>query len=155
MANFFSNYLDRSFDLLYLVPAIGLAPGAGASPHPPLATQGGADEPPAEVVSGIERAEGGQTVAEIIEGKARFAGKEVTLRAKVVKVNTEILGKNWIHLQDGTAAAGGENKMIVTTGDVAEVGSTVTVRGILSTDKDYGYGYKYDVLIEDASVTVE
>jgi hypothetical protein len=117
---------------------------------------GTATEPPVEIdVSGIERVEGGYTIAEIFENRARLAGQEVAVRGKVVKFNSEILGRNWIHLQDGTVGPGGAKDLVVTSDEVAEVGSTVIVRGTVVTDEDFGYGYAYDVLIHEASVTVE
>ena len=64
------------------------------------------------------------------------------------------MGKNWLHIQDGTGAEG-TNDLTVTTSGTAKVGDTVLVSGVLVTDKDFGYGYKYAVLIEDAQVTVE
>lgn len=64
------------------------------------------------------------------------------------------MGKNWIHVQDGTGSDG-TNDLTVTTNAVAAVGNTVLVKGNLSADKDFGFGYKYEVVIEDAAVTVE
>ena len=105
-------------------------------------------------LSGITPAEGGQTIAGIFAGKADLAGKPVKVRGKVVKFSPEIMGKNWLHLQDGTGAAG-TNDLTVTTGAMVKKGDTVTVSGVLVIDKDFGYGYAYDVIIEDADVTVE
>ena len=76
------------------------------------------------------------------------------VRGKVVKFTPEIMGKNWIHLQDGTGAAG-TNDLTVTTSAMAKKGDTVVISGALVIDKDFGYGYAYDVIIEDADVTVE
>jgi hypothetical protein len=106
-------------------------------------------------VSGIERPAGGKTLREIFEGKDGLAGETVTLRGKVVKSLRGILGKNWIHLQDGTAGPGGVYDLVVTTQETAEVGDLVLVTGTVAVDRDLGYGYKYEVLIEDARVTVE
>ena len=86
--------------------------------------------------------------------RAERAGKPVTLRAKVVKYSPQIMGKNWLHLQDGSGAAG-SNDLTVTSDVTANVGDTVLVKGPLTLDKDFGYGYKYDVILEDAKVTVE
>jgi sporulation protein YlmC with PRC-barrel domain len=104
-------------------------------------------------VSGIERIEGGQTVAEIIANKASLSGNEVTVRGKVMKMNAGIMGRNWMYLSDGTVGPGGEKEIMVTTDDVAKVGSIVVVRGPVATDQDYGYGYRYDVLIVKAKLT--
>jgi hypothetical protein len=64
------------------------------------------------------------------------------------------MGKNWIHLRDGTGSEG-SNDLTVTTDGSAKIGDTVLVRGALVADKDFGHGYKYPVLIEDAQITVE
>jgi hypothetical protein len=106
-------------------------------------------------VSGIERVDGGHTVGEIFERKASLEGQAVAVRGKVVKTNSGFLGWNWIHLRDGTAGPEGAGELIVTTHGIAEVGSTVVVRGAVATEKDFGHGHKYDVLVEDTSVAVE
>ena len=64
------------------------------------------------------------------------------------------MGKNWIHIQDGTGEAGA-NDLTVTTSAEANTGDTVLISGTLATDKDFGYGYAYDVIVEEAEVTVE
>jgi hypothetical protein len=113
-----------------------------------------ADTEPAVKIEGIEKVAGGKTVAEIFSGKADLSGKEVAVRGQVVKFSAEIMGKNWIHLQDGTGAEG-TNDLTVTTTAMVKVGDTVVVTGPVVTGKDFGYGYKYDVIIEDAKVVVE
>jgi hypothetical protein len=76
------------------------------------------------------------------------------VRGRVVKFTAEVMGKNWLHLQDGTGSAG-TNDLTVSTSGAAAVGNMVLVRGKLGTDKDLGFGYHYDVIIEDATVAVE
>ena len=72
------------------------------------------------------------------------------MQARVVKINANIRGVNWIHLRDGSgSAADGTNDLIVTTTDELKVGDTVTMKGIVRTDKDLGAGYKYKVLVEE------
>jgi len=121
-------------------------PGMPAGHPAPTATAG--------EVSGIATAEGGKTVAEIFAAKTELAGQEILLRGKVVKFNGGIMGKNWLHVQDGTGAAG-TNDLTVTTDAPAKVGDTVLIKGKLATDKDFGSGYKYAVIVEEAAVTVE
>jgi hypothetical protein len=64
------------------------------------------------------------------------------------------MGKNWLHLQDGSGSEG-TNDLTVTTGTTVKVGDMVLVSGVVSVDRDFGYGYSYEVIIEDAEVTVE
>jgi hypothetical protein len=65
------------------------------------------------------------------------------------------MGTNFLHLSDGTTSGGGGTDLTVTTNTAVEVGALVLVRGIVTTDKDFGYGYKYDLIIEDANVSEE
>ena len=95
-----------------------------------------------------------KTVGDIYAGQASLGGKEVAVRGKVVKFSAQIMGKNWIHVQDGTGQAGG-NDLTVTTADTAKVGDTVLVTGKITLKKDFGMGYKYDLIIEDGTIKVE
>jgi hypothetical protein len=157
MQNFHSSSMDRTFELIYFVGEIlpdGAQPAVGEMPpgHPPI----GGDVGSAEVVDVFEKAEGGYTIAEIHGQKSELAGREVAVRGRVVKVNRGILGANWLHIQDGSGdAAGGTNDLTVTTQALASVGDTVVAVGMLETDKDFGAGYRYDVIITGARVAVE
>lgn len=153
MHDFESKTLNRKFDTIYFAQA--LEP-AGASSAP--AAHAAAKTPPAAApqteVKDIAKAEGGVTVAEIWAKGAAGAGEEVTLRGKVVKYNGGILGKNWLHVRDGSGAEG-SNDITVTTSDEAKVGDIVLVKGKVQKDRDFGAGYSYALLLEDAKVTVE
>jgi uncharacterized protein YjlB len=160
MNNYHSKTLDRDFDVVYFVDSVMVGGAedmqAGAKMpegHPEVNDRVKA-EPTDVDLSDIEKPEGGQTVADVFTNKKELVGKEVKIRAKVVKFSPEIMGKNWIHLQDGTGKDG-SNDLTVTTDAVAKVGDTVLVTGKVTADKDFGYGYKYDVILEDAKVTVE
>jgi hypothetical protein len=152
MVNFQSSALGRTFDRIRLVSVIQVwSPNSGSSKS--AADVGSAAE---EVsVSGIERVEGGHTVAEVIAGKANLAGSEIAVRGKITKMNTGIMGRNWLHLSDGTVGPAGEKDLTVTTEEVPAIGSTVVVRGTVATDRDFGSGYQYSILIENAKVTIE
>ncbi len=105
-------------------------------------------------ISSIKKPQGGKTISEIFAQKDELSGKEVLLRAKVVKFSPQIMKTNWVHLKDGTGAEG-TDELIVTTQSTVKVGDTVLVKGVLHTDRDFGYGYRYDVIIEDAQLRVE
>ena len=164
MPNFSSKTLDRTFDMVYFVPSVlvgGAENLAGEMPpgHVPVmngeATKGSTTVETTDVdLSGITPAAGGQTVGDIYAKKAELGGKPVKVRGKVVKFSPQIMGKNWIHIQDGTGDAGA-NDLTVTTSATANTGDTVVISGTLSLDKDFGYGYAYGVIVEDAEVTVE
>lgn len=148
MNNFKSASLNRSFESI--VFSAGLAPvGPVAAPTP------AATGVPAQAIT-VSKAEGpiGQTIGEIFAKKDSLANQPVAVHGKVVKVSRSIMGKNWLHLQDGTGSqAAGTNNLVVTTDSLPEVGDMVTIKGNLSRDRDFGAGYRYGVIIENAEVT--
>jgi hypothetical protein len=96
----------------------------------------------------------GKTVEEVHAQRAALNGKEVAVRGKVVKIVRGVLGKNWIHLRDGTGShAAKDDDLTITTTDDAAAGDLVLVRGTVGTDKDFGLGYTYPVMIENAKLS--
>lgn len=93
------------------------------------------------------------TIAKLLENKQSFAGKVIKIRGKVTKYNPAIMGKNWVHIQDGTEYKEGFDLIITTNGEVT-VGQTVTFEGKIVLDKDFGYGYMYSILMEEAKVVI-
>jgi hypothetical protein len=164
MPNFASKTLGRTFDMIYFVSAIQIVaakPAAGADSNAAMAAahsgigSNAAKAPAVEVdLSNIKKADGGNTVAELFSDKAALAGKDVVVRGRVVKYTPAVMGKNWVHIRDGSGAAG-TNDLTISTNASAAVGNLVLVRGKLQTDRDLGAGYHYDVIIEDAVLTVE
>src|SRR5512140_616809 len=103
----------------------------------------------------VEKAKGADacSVSEAHEKAGKLDKKTVVVRGKVVKVSKGIMGKNWVHLRDGSGDPGkGTNNLVVTTQDDPKVGDVVTAKGILYKDKDFGAGYKYPVIVENATV---
>jgi hypothetical protein len=100
----------------------------------------------------FKHGKGDITIAMLYENKKNYNGKSVKLKGKVTKFNAGILSKNWIHLQDGTVFSG-KFDLTVTTNQEVNVGEEVTVEGIINLDKDFGFGYFYDVIMEDAKLT--
>ena len=104
----------------------------------------------------VEKAEGGNayTVAELFAKRKELDNKDIILKGEVVKVTARIMNKNWLHIQDGTGSAQeGTNDMVVTTMDLPSVGDTVTIKGVLFSDKDFGSGYKYNAIVEFGQVS--
>ncbi len=95
----------------------------------------------------------GRTVAEVITGSSVLDNKPVSVRGRVVGYTPDVMGRNWIHLRDGSgSAADGSNDILVATAAQAQVGDTVLVKGVVHTNRDFGAGYVYKVLIEDATL---
>ncbi len=101
-------------------------------------------------------AENGYTVDEIFQNAEKLNGKEITVRGKVVKFSPMIMGRNWVHLQDGTGnAMKNEHDLVITTQNQAKEGEIVVVRGVIAANKDFGAGYTYEVLVEKATLEKE
>ena len=159
MADYHSKTLNRTFDVVYFSGSVAVN---GVRPSPVGAAELPKDHPPiprptetaAPDLSGIKRAASGQTVAEVYSGREKLAGKPITVRGRVVKYSPMIMGKNWLHIRDGSGAEG-SNDLTVTTATPAKVGDLILVTGVLKRDRDFGAGYKYGLIVEDAAIVVE
>lgn len=118
--------------------------------HPPPA----ADKADVDL-SGIAKADGGKTVEEVYKEKDTLANGKVVVRGKVVKVNPSIMGKNWLHVRDGSGGDGTNDLTVTTAGTLPEVGEVVVVTGTVVLDQDFGMGYQYPVIVQDAEITIE
>ena len=179
MQNFSSKSLDRTFP--EIVFSGGLV-GKGATPPgmPPagtgsdsfsqaLSSEGTASAPAAGgMVTGSKKAvvelaeikvdkapgENSYTVAEIFSKATELNGQTVVIRGKVVKVSPGIMGRNWIHIQDGTGnPEDSTHDLVITTSQEAGADwDIITMEGVLAANKDFGSGYSYAVIIEEASL---
>jgi uncharacterized membrane protein YcgQ (UPF0703/DUF1980 family) len=100
----------------------------------------------------VETPAGGITIADLYKDPGSYTGKEVTIRGVVVRYNSEIMNRNWVHIQDGTDFAE-KFDLTVTTQDSLIVGSTATFKGTIALSKDFGSGYYYDVIMEGAKAS--
>ena len=154
MTNFESKALNRRFDQIVFgtIAMSGTGAAAGgdmAAMHAGVAKTADVGDVKVAKASGPDA----RTVAEIVARKADLKDKTVVVRGKVVKFTGGVLGKNWIHLRDGSGSAtDGTNDVLVTTTDEAKIGDVVLVKGVVHLDRDFGSGYSYQVLIEEASV---
>jgi hypothetical protein len=96
----------------------------------------------------ITPCEGCIKISDLFSDLKSYSGKEIKVTGKVAKFNAEIMGKNWVHIQDGTEFEG-EYDLTVTTSNTVAVDEIVTFKGKIVLDKDFGYGYKYKILMED------
>jgi hypothetical protein len=95
-----------------------------------------------------------KTVAEIVGNRATLKDKNVVVRGKVVKFTPAVMGKNWVHVQDGSGSAKDQtNDVLVTTMGETKVGDVVLIKGTVKTDVDLGSGYSYKVLVENATLS--
>jgi hypothetical protein len=178
MDGFESKTLHRKFDRILFgslatpgtpggAPPIDAAAAQGQMPpgHPDasdpkfremMASQhAAAGQGPADVGSvKVPKAEGGKTVAEIYAERKALADKEVIVRGKVVKFLPEIMGRSWLHIRDGSGTAEAkDNDLTVTTDETVAIGDVVIVKGTVKIDQDFGAGYAYPVLIENAKLS--
>lgn len=147
---FESKTLKRTFDRILFGALEGPAEIPQAQQH--MSAPAAADNTPIKVA----KAEGSdaKSVAEVWSSRNALKDGKVVVRGKVVKFLGGIMGKNWIHLRDGSGSADkGDNDIAVTTNDMAAVGEVVTISGVVHVDKDFGAGYRYPVIIEEAKVT--
>jgi len=152
MKDFISEQLNRVFDEIVFVEGIRtseelLKPTENDDYNHTRTTP----EDVVEEVVKIEKAANGIYLNELLSNKKAFVGKEVILKGKVIKVNNGIMEKNWVHIVDGTQFED-KKSITVTTQEIIEVGAIVTFKGKVTLEKDFGYGYVYDILLEEGEL---
>ncbi len=130
MNNFHSKALDRTFERILFVA--------------------GVQEAKAEQVVADTGAVDLLTVEEVFARREALKGQVIAVRGRVAKVSTNIMNRTWVHIQDGTGGEGSNDLIFRSSADSATVGSTVVASGTVDIDRDFGMGYQYPVLIEDA-----
>ena len=139
MDNFTSKALGKTFDRLLFVSSIQVANAANAA-NASNAAQPAAVLPASELY----------TVEQVFAQKAELKGKVIAVKGKVAKVSTNIMHRTWVHIQDGTGGEGTNNLVFRSEKGTAKVGATITAQGTVDTERDFGMGYYYPVLIEDS-----
>ncbi|MEO1257381.1 MAG: hypothetical protein AAFZ15_01245 [Bacteroidota bacterium] len=151
--NFYSKEHDRVFETVYLVSDIRKQPitgsgGSGSAVDQALNRINGNTATGVDVsANDIAPVEGAIKLAELFADKAKFNGKTIVVTGKCVKVNPMIMGRNWIHIQDGS---GEEFDLTITTTENIPLGHVVSLEGTIALDKDFGAGYRYDIIMEGA-----
>ena len=179
MQNFFSKTLDRTFPEIVFssglvgkgdTPPVMPPQGTGAESFSQALTSEGSSAAAtgAGIITGSQKAvvpfaeikvekaagENSYSIAEIFGKAAELNGKTVVVRGKVMKISPRIMGRNWIHLQDGTGNPDeNTHDLVVTTSQEPEADwDIITMEGVLASNKDFGSGYSYVVIIEDANL---
>ena len=107
------------------------------------------------LIDPVPPAPGGVSIARVWTDRKALAGKLVTVRGKVMKYNANIMGLNWVHLQDGSGSVkDGTYDLTITSNTEARMGDIVTVTGTVVVDKDFTAGYKYGVMLQGAKISV-
>jgi len=158
MKDFYSKALDRTFESIFFIQNVSLAGQDIENMHRKAAEEHGTEPPaipkPASVQTPapgeIAQLADGKTIADIFAESTQLNDQTVSLRAKVIKVSQNIMGKNWITLRDGTGTEP-DNKLIATSSELVSPGDLVIASGTVKTDIDIGAGYKYKVLLEEAT----
>lgn len=140
--DFASPSLKRRFDSIWF-GTLGKAAGDVAMP---------AAAPTAPAAAVVPPPPGGLAITAIRKDREALSGKAVTFSGRVTKFNEAILGRNWLHVVDGSASDGTDD-IAVTTSGTATVGAMVTVTGNVAVNQDFGSGYTYDLLVQDAVIT--
>jgi hypothetical protein len=152
MTNFQSKDLQRTFDKIYFVSRIV---GDGSSESQQSMSMPLRMKPELEKKEiSIEPAKGGVTIGELFANRDSYADKTVLVKGQVTKVNRAIMDRNWVHLQDGTSDSGSFD-LTVTTNDDVKVGDVVTFEGKIALNKDFGAGYTYEVIMEEAKLQAQ
>lgn len=158
MTDFHSKELNRTFKEILFLAKLKLSPASDgkestiSESHNSISNSGSKEK---KIINANEAAakplEGGISIAALLENKKSYSGKKVIVKGKVTKFSGGIMNRNWIHIQDGTGFSG-KNDLTITTNMEVKVGDNITVEGLITLDKDFGSGYFFDVIMEDAEL---
>jgi len=133
------------------VQAEGGAPAASQAPAAGSGGSLGAMAPFSEIKVDKATGDNAYSVGEVFAQTEALNGKTVRIQGKVVKFSPMIMGRNWIHLQDGTGEPmSNTHDLVVTTSEQIKVDDVITIEGVLAANKDFGAGYKYVAIVEEA-----
>jgi hypothetical protein len=147
MKNFKSEELDKVFDQIVFVQNISLTPKLEKSSRVDSLGHKAKKEIELKENIKVDPAPGGITIGDLYKNQTKYANKKVKVRGQVVKVNNNIMDRNWVHLKDGTSDAG-KSDLTFTTLKEVKVGDIVTLEGIVTVNKKYGVGYVYPLIVE-------
>ena len=150
MDNFTSKELNKTFDVIYFVSQLSTDPNMISDKRTAMTAHSGKVQSEKKDVS-VEKSQGEITIGELYKNRTKYAGQKIKISGAVVKVNKGVMGKNWIHVQDGTSDNGNFD-LTITSQDDADVDDKVTFEGTITLNKNFGSGYFYDVIMEDASL---
>lgn len=151
--NFESKEYGRTFDKVYLVSKLISTNHADHNDNSEASKgENNKDIKPASTKEKIVHVAGYTKIADLVSNPEKYQGTEVLLTGTCVKVNPNIMGRNWIHLQDGTMD---DYDLVVTSNIPVPEGHTVKLKGVVSLDKDFGAGYRYDILVENAQLILD
>jgi hypothetical protein len=151
MNNFVSKELGRTFPTVYFVADVSDKPITSQQAER-QEMPAGKKEAPVKLDIKINSIKDGITISELYGHNTNYAAKTVKIRGKVTRYNRMVMGKNWVHIQDGTDFSGNFD-LAITTMDSVAIGNTVTFTGIINLNKDFGAGYFYPVIMEDAKAS--
>ena len=151
MEDFYSKELDRTFEKVLFLDGLE---GSQASPMGEMGGMGGttqgSDIKTDRLETNIEAEAGTISIADIYANPAAYEGKTIRVKGEVAKFNPNIMERNWIHLQDGSEFEG-KYDLTITSQEGFVVGQVHTIEGILALNRDFGYGYNYEILLEKAT----
>lgn len=154
MTDFESKSLKRKFDKIFFADSAAVSDGS-AKVAPGASGGSKATASAKDTKISVPKAAGANayTVQEVFANSAKLNKSKIVVKGKVVKVSSGIMGKNWVHIQDGTGNQAQKNHdLVCTSQDMADVGDIVTATGILAKDKDFGGGYKYSAIMEESAI---
>lgn len=156
MRDFHSKSMNRDFPLLYFVSEFiadqsvqsvqSVTSAEQRSPH-----SMSKKDATAAPITGIDKVKNGNTIAEVYADQEKLDGQVIRVRGQVTKYTANVMGKNWLHIKDSST----QEDLTITSNDAATLDSVVVIEGKLALDKDFGYGYVYPLIVQDASVTTE
>jgi len=140
MKNFHSKTLNRTFENILF------AGNAESKVKRPLI-----EERKSSKMTSDYAQEGVISIAELFANRDKYVGKIITIKGKVTKTSNAIMKLNWLHINDGSNFQNMDDLVFTSTQTLPKTGEIIYAKGLVVKDKDFGYGYFYPLIIQEAA----
>jgi len=150
--NFESKEHNKVFEKIYLVTSLVKSNHGNNTSNASLEIQKSNQNIKDSSNTNIEiknTASGSIKISELVENYKKYEGKIVQVSGKCVKINPNIMGINWIHIKDGSKD---DYDLVITSNTFVQEGSMITMKATVTLNKDFGAGYKYDLILENGTI---
>jgi hypothetical protein len=93
--------------------------------------------------------QGSMKISELVKNPKKYEGQTIQIDGVCTKINAGIMDRNWIHIKDGSKD---DFDLVITSDAFIPEGALFTIKAVVVLNKDFGAGYKYDLILENGTL---
>ena len=148
-SNFESKALNRVFDEIYLVSYLLPDNHGTGTDEVKSAENDKLTYPSKTKIDKSLKIKGSMKISDLVADPKKYEGQTVQISGECVKINQNIMKMNWIHIKDGSQ---NDYDLVITSNQIVLVDEFITIQAVVTLNKDFGAGYKYDLILENGVI---